>query len=290
MSIPYSQPDNTATSPIPPALPAAAKPRRQPKPVSVQPVIPKVETVEEEFDVRPWYEKLISRQGLIGMGISCLVHTSILLTMAFLVISTTSRESIGVMGMLGGADEAGGEVVLDTSLPIDPGDSNPLSMSDVSQSLESISSMNSGELGQALESSIRVGFGGSGGDANGGSGEGVGVAAPTLKIPSHAQTKGSFSAWTDPRDPKPNENYSIVIQIRLPEKIKKYRGSDLTGNVLGTDRYKQTIRFRYADQFPVKDGLVELRIPVPGGALRVRDTIRVESKLLNEKQTFEIEF
>lgn len=288
MSIPNVQRDNPIPPPLPSIMSAVTKPRRQPKPPATDAAVPKPAVDVKANANLPWYERVVSRQGWIGMGVSFLVHTTILLVLAFIVVSTASRESISVMGMFGDSDEYGGDVVLDTTLPIDPGDSSPLTMADMSQSLESLPDV-SGVAG-ALEENIRVGFGGSGGDGHGGSGDGIGVAAPTLRIPSHAQTKGSFSAWTDPRDPKPNENYSIVIQIRLPEKIKKYRGSDLTGMVTGTDRYKQTIRFRYSEQFPVENGLVEIRIPVPGGALRVRDTIRIESKLLKEKQTFEIEF
>ena len=287
MSIPYTQPDNPTPPPLPSAMTGVPKLRRKPKRPDPDLTIAKETTEKASVDNRPWLERFISRQGWIGMGVSFLVHGAILLILAFIVMSTTSRDTISVMGLFGDADEVGGDVILDTTLPIDPGDSS-MDMADMSQSLESLPDV--GGLGGALEENIRVGFGGTGGDGQGGEGEGIGVAAPTLRIPSHAQTKGSFSAWTDPRDPKPNENYSIVIQIRLPEKIKKYRGSDLTGTVTGTDRYKQTIRFRYSEQFPVEDGLVEIRIPVPGGGFRVRDTIRIESKLLKEKQTFEIEF
>ena len=60
--------------------------------------------------------------------------------------------------------------------------------------------------------------------------------------------------------------------------------------MIGTDGYKQPIHFEPTVQLDVEEGAVEIRITVPGAAQKVRDTIRVESKLLREKQTFEIEF
>ena len=58
----------------------------------------------------------------------------------------------------------------------------------------------------------------------------------------------------------------------------------------GTDGYKQVIRFKRDETFTVVDGIVQVRIRVPGADRLVRDTIRVESKVLREKQTIEIEF
>ena len=85
-------------------------------------------------------------------------------------------------------------------------------------------------------------------------------------------------------------SYEIVIQFRLPTNVKTYRSSDLTGMVVGTDGYKQVIRFRRDEALNVRDGSVQVRIRVPGAERLVRDTIRVESKVLREKQTIEIEF
>ena len=82
-----------------------------------------------------------------------------------------------------------------------------------------------------------------------------------------------------------------MIQIQLPDKIAKYRGSDISGNVIGTDSYRQVIRVKNPNEMiPIEDGMVQIRIHVPGGGRLVRDTSRVESRMLREKQTFEIEF
>ena len=54
-----------------------------------------------------------------------------------------------------------------------------------------------------------------------------------LKVPASglAVTKGSFTAFTIPAQPKPRESYKIVIEVRLPENVRKYRVSDLSGEV-----------------------------------------------------------
>lgn len=146
--------------------------------------------------------------------------------------------------------------------------------------------------GESLEGRINgIGTGDGRGFGEGtGSGTGTGIGVPAINVPSFAVTKGSYSAWTQPRDPEPGQNYVIVIQVRVPKSIREYRGSDLTGMVTGTDKYKQVIKFKSTEKFPVKDGTVELRIPVPGGSKLVRDTIRLESRMLKEKQTLTIVF
>jgi hypothetical protein len=231
-----------------------------------------------------WLIRWLSSHTAIGFLVSLSVHSIVLLALAFvLVANVASRESISLWGVLGDGDEMGSEILIDTSLPIDAGESAPLPTAELAQAADLSDS------GTKVPESIRFGFGGKG-HGEGEAGEGTSIGVPTLKVPGHAQTKGSFSAWTDPRDPKPNENYAIVIQIRLPSRVKIFHGSDLSGLVIGTDRYRQEIHFNSDDQFPVEKGVVEIRIPVPGGAFRVRDTIQIKSKLLGEKQRFEIEF
>jgi hypothetical protein len=145
-------------------------------------------------------------------------------------------------------------------------------------------------------SKLRAGSGGSGkgngsGDGIGdGDGTGTGNMVGPIGVPKYAVTKGSYSVWTDPKDPEPGISYQIVIQFRLPRNVETYRGSDLSGMVIGTDGYKQAIRFSRTESFPVHDGSVQVRIRVPGADRLIRDTIRVESKLLREKQVIEIEF
>ncbi len=125
--------------------------------------------------------------------------------------------------------------------------------------------------------------------------------------------KGSFSVWTVPEDPLPNQEYKIVIQVRLPKVVRRYRARDLTGQVEGTDGYRQKIPWdplwkgRSDVALTVRDGrLVALRkegfLPIrnrvsqliirvpPANKKLVRDTITIESRLLKEKQVLEIVF
>lgn len=145
------------------------------------------------------------------------------------------------------------------------------------------------------------------GTAGGSYGEGI-----LLKVPESglAVTKGSFTAFTIPAKPKANESYTIVIEIRVPKSTRKYRVSDLSGLVVGSDGYEQKLPFDsrapYATGYPIKneqveritgdsvldvvDNRVQLLIKVPGAAQLVKDQIRIRSKRLSEEQTLTLVF
>ena len=135
-----------------------------------------------------------------------------------------------------------------------------------------------------------------------------------LKAPdgSRVVKKGSFSVWTVPKDPLPEQEYQIVIQVRLPNYVRRYRATDLSGEVEGSDRYRQKIPWdprwknrtdvaltvkkgrlvalRRGDFLPVRDRIAQLVIRVPAAKKLVRDKIRIQSKLLKEQQLLEIVF
>ena len=133
-----------------------------------------------------------------------------------------------------------------------------------------------------------------------------------FKLPESglAVTKGSFTVWTEPEQPRPREPYLIIIEIRLKDKIKRYRINDLSGTVTGSDRYRQRIPYDartpdasfYTDettrmkklsgseQLKVRDNKVQLAIRVPGARQLVRDTIQLKSRRLRETQTLELVF
>lgn len=135
-----------------------------------------------------------------------------------------------------------------------------------------------------------------------------------LKAPDGRRVvkKGSFSVWTVPKDPLPEQEYQIVIQVRLPSNVRRYRATDLTGEVEGSDRYRQKIPWdpkwkkrtdvaltvrkgrlvalRRGDFLPVRDRVAQLVIRVPPARRLVRDKIRIQSKLLKEQQVLEIVF
>ncbi|MBS0203402.1 MAG: hypothetical protein JSS49_10915 [Planctomycetes bacterium] len=223
--------------------------------------------------------------AMAGILVSLLVHTVILSVLAILVIGGTSlRPGLELFGVMADPNVPVADLVLDSAMPVDPGkEAAPLEFPDMTKLIST-------EKAEFNPSTSLNGAVGGTGSESGEGGEGRGMSVPALNIPKYAVTKGSFSAWTDPKDPEPGFSYQIVIQFRLPANVKTYRGSDLTGMVIGTDGYKQAIRLSKNETFKVQDGSVQIRQVVPGAAKLVRDTIRVESKLLREKQVLEIEF
>jgi hypothetical protein len=131
---------------------------------------------------------------------------------------------------------------------------------------------------------------GSGRGRGTGRGDGTGSRQPAGK---NAVTEGSFTVWTIPDDPIPGETYTIMIEIRLPDKMTRFPRSDLIGLVTGTDGWRQPLPGNAEPRqsyLPVRDHTVQLQVDVPGAGRRVRDTIEVRSKLLKEKQVLTIVF
>ncbi len=148
-----------------------------------------------------------------------------------------------------------------------------------------------------------------GGEGGGKEGGGTGV---LLRVPASglAVTKGSFTAFTIPAHPAPRQAYSIVIEIRLKDNVRKYRVSDLSGDVRGSDNYVQKLPFDsrapMASGFPAADkkitaltaatildvvnNRVQIIVKVPGAASLVRDEIRIRSKKLREEQEITLVF
>lgn len=146
-------------------------------------------------------------------------------------------------------------------------------------------------------------------DANG---DGEGSDGILLKVPSDgfAVTKGSFTAFTIPAEPEPLKPYRIVIEVRLPSDVKKYRVNDLKGEVIGTDGYRQFLPFdkdaRNATRSPAANGKeivitssasidviknrVQIIIIVPGARELVKDQIKIRSRRLKEDQELTLTF
>ena len=133
-----------------------------------------------------------------------------------------------------------------------------------------------------------------------------------FKIPESglAVTKGSFTVWTEPEVPVPQEPYLIIIEVMLPEETKIYSIRDLEGVVIGSDRYRQKIpydsqarnssfytdenqqlkRIGGSERIKVRKNKVQLAIKVPGAARLVKDTIQIRSRRLRERQELELVF
>ena len=119
---------------------------------------------------------------------------------------------------------------------------------------------------------------------------------------SNAVTVGSFTAWTIPEDPRPGQDYALVIELKLPEGTKTYRREDLTGLVRGSDGYLVRIPngMEYNGQFWVRPRRLpafrrtgdhaRIMLFVRGAQRLVVDRIAVGSRLLDEQQQLEITF
>ena len=135
--------------------------------------------------------------------------------------------------------------------------------------------------------------------------------SPFFQIPETglAVTKGSFTAWTDPPQPDPGQFYQIIIEMRLPDKVKHYRISDLSGVVTGSDGYRQVLPFdrnspgaarvtggseyktvRRNMTVNVTGTKLQLAIRVPGAERLVKDRIRIKSRRLREEQEMVLVF
>ena len=112
------------------------------------------------------------------------------------------------------------------------------------------------------------------------------------RIPEGAVSKGSFTVWTEPNDPKPGEKYIILIEIKNLKDMEKFPRCDLSGSIIGTDGYKDYFGGPNEPGFlPVKNKAVRFEaLVVPGAAQLVKDVIQIKSKLLDEEQQLELKF
>lgn len=118
-------------------------------------------------------------------------------------------------------------------------------------------------------------------------GDGINVGGYKMPEGGKVVKKGSFAAWTVPEDPKPGEDYKIVIQVKYKQKSQKLNPNDITGSVIGTDKFRLMISPHTSEVIPEANQVV---VYIPGAAARVRDTIRVYSAMLKENQRLEIVF
>ena len=141
------------------------------------------------------------------------------------------------------------------------------------------------------------GVGGSGGFFNSKPADHQHIPAPAIaekpcnSVPASAITKGSFTVWTEPKDPKPGQQYRIMVEVKVSEKLDKYPRCDISGSVLGTDGYKDYFGGpTEPGYYGVKDQRVRFEVMVPGAAQLVEDVIEIKSKLLKEEHEIKLEF
>ena len=256
------------------------------------PALPAVEAAKQEF-VRPrtlggwiaflWNWVVDWWTGFyLGWGVSTslLLHAAVLLVLAGIFFATEDKQGMIIGGTFDKVQD--GEVLdplVDSRLDTSFGD-NTASLVFVPTSAVAEQSL------MASAEDLLGGKDGEGQDA----GDSEAAIAMNVKVPESAITKGSFTVWTEPEDPRPRMPYDIVIQIKLPEGSKQYRLNDLSGKVIGTDGYVKVIKYPSNERRGVKDGVAQVSIRIPGAAQLIRDVIEVRSRLLKEEQSIEIVF
>lgn len=136
-------------------------------------------------------------------------------------------------------------------------------------------------------------------------------------LPRNAVRAGSFAAWWIPiavrygevvepgQLPRPGQAYHIYVQIRVPGGRPAFRLDDLSGEIVGTDGYRQQIPDRALihdekgslvksagrGHARVQQGLAVIVFRVEGaGRAGIRDTISIRSRTLGEEQQLTLEF
>jgi hypothetical protein len=269
-----------------------------------------IETSDDEAEKLDWKKdwKKLAVLWLIsnvtcGYGVSLIFHTVVLGAMSAIVYHSMD-DNQSITTIITDADAMPIEFTEIMNLTVEPAGSSENQL----PQLTKIPITNAeAEISSSLLDSAasNAGNDGEGGDTD----EGFGF---VFSMPEGGKvvSKGSFSAWTVPEDPEPDKDYMIVIRIKLPEKTRLYRISDLSGKVEGSDNYVQHLPFdpthrEYGARTERSGQIVELRsssrlrviknhvqvmIPVKKAASLVRDTIHVRSRMLKEDQKLEIEF
>lgn len=245
----------------------------------------------EETEPTPpsWRQRTIGREGARGILVSLVVHVLLLLGMSLWIVHQTGSDFGMIINSAFVTDDV--DMIADVQLQEaldDPGEeAAPLHFVPVLDQLNNAADFTpSDRITGMLE--------GDGNETDTGAGGRLPEVAG-INVPTYAITKGSFSVWTEPKDPRPNRPYHIMIQIRVPtdlaEKAKVFSFSrDITANVKGTDGYTLKTNFKGTPPIPIEEGYATTFIVIPGAQQLVRDHIKVTSKMLKETQEFDIEF
>lgn len=236
-----------------------------------------------------WLRRAIGSEGARGMLVSLVVHGLVLFGLSLWVIHQHGNEFGLTINSAFVADDVNmiADVELQGAIDDPGGEVAPLRFVPVADQLNTATDFTPSD-------SITGHLGGEGKGVDKGAGGQLPEMAG-IRVPTYAITKGSFSVWTEPKDPLPRRPYRIVIQIRVPtdlaERAKVYPLSrDITAEVKGTDRYTMKTNFKGTEPPRIEDGIVRTSIVIPGADQLIRDHIKVTSKMLKETQEFDIEF
>lgn len=254
---------------------------------------------EQSFRVR--LVKWLVGGAAVGYAASLLFHT-LLLTAFSLVALHLGTGGNTVSTELGIADEPGEELLDTRAFEISSGldgaedpvavvEPIPIETPDVNL-----------DIATAIAPEIKGAADGAGTDDKTSPGAGD-DAVFQLPKGGEAIQQGSFAAWTIPADPRPGQDYVIVVEVTLPDKTDRYLRTDLSGLLIGTDGYKVKIpdgsewnglgwlRPRRTPLFRREEEKARIVFFIRGAhQALVRDTIQIRSNLLNEQQKLQIVF
>jgi hypothetical protein len=111
---------------------------------------------------------------------------------------------------------------------------------------------------------------------------------PSPSVAERAVSSGSFLVWVEPAVPFAGEPYCVYVQIRLPERIKRYPRTDLTGVLIGSDGYRKSISGPERGDIPLIANTATIVIHVVGAARPEADTLVIRSKLLRQQKTIRL--
>jgi len=217
-----------------------------------------------------------------GYGVSLIVHAILLLIMSLVIVSDLIDEDYIVSSISPNEEAIVFDEVMDVRIDMPQGDASTVESLESAMDIETIDHSDNPVL-TGVENSVDSLFEREGDNGLGGA---------SFLVPKDVKIfrKGSFTAWTVPNDPKPGEDYDIVIVVKLPDRVKRYRASDLSGIVIGTDGYTQKIPgaeyARGKTYLPLNGREAQLIVSVPGAASRVRDTIEIRSKFSKKSRSW----
>lgn len=242
---------------------------------------------DDDEEQLTWREKMLrwfASFSARAFGTSFIFHLVVLLLLSLILLTQAGQDRFSTLLSQPGEEELEFDDGLDTRIEMAGADHEVIELPQLQRNETTENLIREPNVTGQLDSLIAAAIGSGEGNS-----EGSGLKF-SLPKGGNAVNKGSFTAWTVPKDPAPGEDYLIVIQIRLPKKVRRYPRRDLSGMVIGTDDYRQPIPDRTRGFAPVKDRLAQIVIVVPGAAELVRDTIQIRSRMLKEQQTLEIVF
>lgn len=255
--------------------PAPTPPSKRPK-KSVRKLAPIVADSEDEEPKNSltWQEQIkewILGEGGAGYAVSVFVHLVLLAAMSLWVLSQPSEEELITTVEQSEPVDVASLQDIDTEVDLKPDIPEQVNNPEIDPAPQSLPDIGVNSLASSLA------------DTAGGGIDDI--------VPKQAITKGSFTVWTEPEDPMPGQRYKIMIRVKLKTNAKRIRRSDIKGSVVGTDGYSDHFGGpTEAGYYTVRDKRVQFHVIVPGAVELVKDVIKVESKMLDEKQRIEIVF